>query len=141
VSLTVITGPPASGKTYWVKQHAKRNDITIDFDAIVSVLTPATTSHDPPRHIVDVAIQARYAAIKTALYWANHGIDVFIIHAMPSDKQLARYQQANANIITIDPGQDVCIERAHADKRPARSLRIINEWYATPQRTYVQADW
>jgi predicted kinase len=34
VTLHVITGPPASGKTHWVKQHAKRNDITIDFDAI-----------------------------------------------------------------------------------------------------------
>ncbi|WP_165683056.1 AAA family ATPase, partial [Mycobacteroides abscessus] len=48
MTLYLVTGPPAAGKSTWVRQHAKHGDITIDYDAIASVLTPAGGDpHDP----------------------------------------------------------------------------------------------
>lgn len=40
MTVYIITGPPAAGKTTWVRDHAKPGDITIDFDTIAATLSP-----------------------------------------------------------------------------------------------------
>ena len=137
----MVTGPPAAGKSAWVRTRAKDGDITIDFDRMAATLTPNVVNHDPPKHIVTIAIAARKAAIRTALpmSWTR---DVYVIHSMPSRRQLAEYGQYDAQIITLDPGREECLQRASADNRPKRSFEIINEWYArNTNQAYAKADW
>lgn len=141
MGLYVITGPPAAGKSKWVRSHAKTDDITIDFDRIAATLTPNPVEHDPPRHIVDVAMAARRAAVTAAMRQVNN-VDVYIIHSMPSVRQVDYYQRNGGQMITLNPGREECMARAAASNRPNRSFRIIDEWYsryATP--AYAKADW
>lgn len=134
-NIFVITGPPASGKTTWVREHAKPGDITIDFDAIANVLTPP--NGQPHKHtpaVQAVTKAARQAAIDTALRTPE--IDVYVIHSSPSAATLARYRDAGAQVVTIDPGQDVVLARCRAE-RPWQMQQAAKHWYRqqTPRAT------
>ncbi len=126
--LCLVTGPPASGKSTWVREHAKHGDITIDYDAIASVLTPpGGDPHDPPQHVKAVTKAARLAAIDTALGMSRER-DVYVIHSMPSATLMAHYQAHGAKVITIDPGRTVVLARCKAE-RPWQMGQAAKRWY------------
>ncbi len=123
--LTVVTGPPAAGKTTYVRQHANPGDVVIDFDALAVALGSPDT-HDHPAHITRVAQAAWHAALRTALSTAAH---VWLIHANPNGRDLARYRAMRAEIVTVDPGHDVVAQRI-ATQRPARAVAQAANYYA-----------
>jgi 5-methylcytosine-specific restriction endonuclease McrA len=45
IPLTIVCGPPASGKSYYVRQHAGSTDLVIDLDMIVADLSGQPVSH------------------------------------------------------------------------------------------------
>lgn len=127
MALFVVIGPPAAGKSTWVKEHAKPGDITIDYDALANTLTPkAEGSHEHATHVKKVTKAARQAAIDTAVKLT--GVDVYIIHSTPSAALLQQYTAYGAQIITIDPGQAVVLERAKSE-RPWWMQGAIKRWY------------
>lgn len=126
--LYVVTGPPAAGKSTWVRDRATHGDITIDFDALAGTLTPGNVGHSPPHHVKEVAFAARKAAIDKAVT-LGHGVDVYIIHSTCTAKQLAWYERKGAEIITIDPGYDIVLERCRQERPPAM-LDVARTWYA-----------
>lgn len=109
-NLYLITGPPAAGKSTWVREHAQHGDITIDYDALASVLTPdGGKPHAWPAAVKAVTKAARQAAIDAAI---KQPVDVYIIHSSPGPAFLADYQRLGANIITIEPSQQTSAANA-----------------------------
>lgn len=128
MTLYLITGPPASGKSTYVREHAQHGDITIDYDALANALGPVGPDpHDHPDAIKAVTKAARQAAIDTALTMASEH-DVYVIHSMPSARLIAHYQDHGAQIITIDPGQTTVLARCKAE-RPWRIGQAAKQWY------------
>lgn len=126
--LYLITGPPAAGKTTWVREHAKHGDITIDYDAIANTLTPVGRStHEHPTHVQAVTKAARQAAIDKAIELSGV-VDVYVIQSMPSPRLLEQYRAKGAQVITIDPGRDVVLARCKAG-RPWRITQAAKHWY------------
>ena len=126
--LYVVTGPPAGGKSTWVRKHAKAGDITIDYDLIANTLTPsAVGSHEHTSEVKKVTKAARQAAIDVALTLTDL-IDVYVIHSLPSRALLDSYRSQGAEIITIDPGRDVALARAKAE-RPWWMQGAVKAWY------------
>lgn len=126
--LYVITGPPAAGKSSWIAARATARDIIIDLDRITQALTAPGApqwNHDPIAS--KVALRARYAAIDEAFKHADQ-VDVYLIHTMPSRKWLARYQRHQAEIITVDPGRDIVMQRIQ-DMRSPGLLAVATRWY------------
>src|SRR5271163_4806227 len=113
--LYIVTGPPAAGKSTWVRERAKHGDVTIDFDTLACALTPDNVGHSYPHHIHEITLAARRAAIDKAVT-VRHAVDVYIIHSTPSDKQMSAYRRLAAEIITIDPGYDVVMQRCQAER-------------------------
>ncbi|OFB37984.1 hypothetical protein BA059_16840 [Mycolicibacterium sp. (ex Dasyatis americana)] len=128
----IVTGPPASGKTTWVREHAQPGDITIDYDAIANVLTPPDSNpHHHQPHIHTITRAARQAAINKALTTpGTHSI--YIIHSTPGATALQQYQALGAHIVTIDPGIDVVMARCKAE-RPWQMQQAAKQWYASKQ--------
>lgn len=129
MTLYLIIGPPASGKTTWVEQHAKHGDIVIDYDAIACTLSPINA--DPyklPPAVKSVTKAARQAAIDTAVGLSST-TDVYVIHAMPSTSLLDKYRARGAQVITIDPGADVVLARCK-NERPWQMAQAAKQWYA-----------
>ncbi len=144
--LFVVTGPPAAGKSSWIQAHATARDIVIDLDRITVALTgPGAPhwNHDPVH--VRVAQKARYAAIHEA-YKHLDKLDVYLIHTLPDSKALAQYKRLDAEIIAVDPGRDVVMQRIEA-MRSSEMRAVATKWYRQrarlPQPAMPQAsrDW
>lgn len=123
-----MTGPPAAGKSSWIAARATARDIVIDLDRITQALTgPGAPqwNHDPIAS--KVALRARYAAIDEAVRHLDQ-VDVYLIHTMPSRKWLARYERHGAEVITVDPGREVVMQRVR-DMRSPGLLAVATRWY------------
>ncbi|SID31471.1 Uncharacterised protein [Mycobacteroides abscessus subsp. abscessus] len=128
--LYVVTGPPAAGKSTWVQANAQPGDITIDYDAIASVLTPPHGDpHSHPEHVKAVTKAARQAAIDAAVLLIAT-TDVYVIHSTPSEALLTKYRALGAEVVTINPGKDVVLARAQ-QQRPHNIQQAARHWYET----------
>lgn len=125
--ITVITGPPCSGKTTYVAQRRKPGDIVIDFDAIARALgSPAGHGHE--HHYRTVASEARHAAIAAAITCHQAGHRAWIIDAQPGDRRLCQYQAAGARMVSLTASPVELHRRADADGRPASCHAAIDQW-------------
>lgn len=130
--LYVIVGPPAAGKTTWLREHSKHGDITIDYNQMAAALTPVDADaefpeHTFPDHVRMVAKAAWMSAVDAAVTFSET-FDVYMIHAMPSPQMMKRYEQLGATIVTLDPGRDVVTDRCKR-LRPNAGLVAANQWY------------
>lgn len=123
----VIIGAPCSGKSTYVRENAKAGDLRVDYDLIAQALG-AENSHQAEGIIKQAAFDAREGAINTAV--KNADMESWIIHTSPSEDHMKIYEEAGADFVRLDPGYDVCIERALADERPQQTIDGIEKWYA-----------
>lgn len=139
VVLTIVTGPPAGGKSTWVLEHAQPGDIVVDFDRLAVALTgEGGVAHDHPAPVMAVARATRTAAIEAAIKQANC-TDVYIIHSSPGQRRMAEYQALGAKVVTIDPGKDVVRERCKTE-RPRRMFAAIDQWYRDRGQATTKVD-
>lgn len=126
--LIVVTGPPAAGKSTWIKAHAKPSDIVLDFDRIAqSISGPGAQAQDHSPVAEAIAQRMRFAAVSEAKMHLDK-TDVYLIHTQPQAKALAEYRRLSARIVEIDPGRDVVMERVAAMRRPGMQS-VATRWY------------
>lgn len=129
--LTVVTGPPCSGKTTYVAMHGLPGDIIIDFDDLAVALGAERylwAEHDPIWHVI---LAARNAAITAAIERCQHGARAWIIDTVIPDWRKARYAAARARIIRLDASADGLHQRADKDGRPPHWHARIDDWFAS----------
>ena len=139
VTVTVVTGPPCSGKSTYVRNHAKPGDIVIDFDAMAQAFG-SPTPHDHSAATRHVTIMARRAAIAAAL--TVNGADVWIVDCNIGRDRLRDYQRVGANIVGLDVDRAELHARAGRE-RPKLWHRLIDEWHPVVQAERVGSsrDW
>lgn len=113
--LTVITGPPCSGKTTYLNEHAKPGDIRIDFDVIAQALG-SPVSHGHGAAICSVTVEAWKAAVSAAIRLHYRGARVWIIDTRPVEDRWRRYEQAGARVVRLRVGHEELSERRLARK-------------------------
>lgn len=127
--LTVVTGPPCSGKTTHVHQRAQPGDIVVDYDQLAQALG-SPHSHDHPHDVAAVTRAARDAAVKAALAAHRRGATVWIIDTDPPTARRRTYHRAGATLITLTADRAELHRRAHQAGRPRRWHAVIDEWLA-----------
>lgn len=126
--LYVVTGPPAAGKSSWIKAHAKASDIVIDLDLMALAMAgPGADHHDHSEVLLKVVHRARFAALNEA-YMHLDKADVYVIHTQPSAKALAKYKRLEAKVIVVDPGQAIVMQRVDAMRQPGMKA-VVTRWY------------
>lgn len=125
--LHVVIGPPAAGKSTFVKRRSKPGDIVIDFDLIANALSgQASDNHAHEQMTKTVAKAARKAALDKAL---AKGATVWMIHSSPSASTLAEYEaRPNTEVHVVDPGKSVVMSRCKAE-RPSTMVKVAAAWY------------
>ena len=122
--LTVVTGPPCSGKSTYAREHHRPGEILIDFDTLAQALG-SPTPHDHPDPVRWVTIAARRAAINSAIIQHERGATVWVVHTRISEQEMRRYVQAAAEIVTLEAAPAELPRRA-ATQRPERWPRLID---------------
>ncbi|GAA2929768.1 AAA family ATPase [Streptomyces enissocaesilis] len=126
--LYVITGPPAAGKSSWIRAHAKPTDVVIDLDLMALAMAgPGADHHAHGEVLLRVVHRARQAAIREAEQHLDQ-VDVYLIHTMPQGKARARYKRLGARIIVVDPGEQIVRQRVRDMRQPAMEA-VVTRWY------------
>lgn len=127
-------GAPCSGKSTYVREQAKGEDIIVDMDRIaLSLAVEGTADFEYSERIRNIARQARPAIVKGALLAAQgeRRLGVWVIHTDPSPQDRQMYRAMNAQFVELDPGKDVCLARAKERPQPNRQVseKVITEYY------------
>lgn len=133
MSLTVVIGPPAAGKTTWVRERAGPRDIVIDYDVLaVALAGTGAHTHRHPQTLKQVAWAARRAALREALKHTAT-TNVYVVHTHPAPHDMAAYRREGATIVILDPGRDVVTRRCRTE-RTRGHLSAVGRWYAAKER-------
>lgn len=138
--ITVVTGPPCSGKTTYVRDHARPGDIIVDFDAL-AVALGSTDPHDHDPRLREITAAAWAAAIDR-LTIGYPGARAWIVDSRPTRMRQFAYQRARAKIVKLSAAADELHRRAGEDSRSADAHRRIDEWTARSEpATQVRTRW
>lgn len=124
--IRVLVGPPCAGKSSYIAEHAEPGDTIVDFDSLAKAFG-SVAHHDTPLSMRRVVQAARHAAISQILMGRVE--NAWIIDTDPTRMMQAQYQRAGAEIVLLDPGLAVCLERAVTDERPDWTADQIRRWY------------
>lgn len=135
--VTIVAGPPCSGKNTYVEQHAEPGDTVVDYDQIMADLTGRSLhQHDEAR--VEQAMAERDRQIGLLLSTAQRG---WIITASPY--AAARHAYRCSTVVVLLPGQATCLQRA-ATARPPAWQDYIRAWHRDyephPRDTVISPD-
>lgn len=126
--LIVVTGPPAAGKSSWIRAHATARDVVIDLDLMALAMAgPGADHHAHDPTLLRIVHRARQAAIHEAERHLQT-TDVYLIHTMPGAKHRARYKRLGARIVTVDPGEAIVRQRVRDMRQPAMEA-VVTRWY------------
>ena len=131
----VITGPPGSGKTTWVKDHIADGEIIVDLDAIKAALLgnrPGSFHCQCGNGTVEL-LGVIQAAIQTAVHSGiPDGRTFFITTCSDKEKLNGWCEYCNADLKVMDTPITQCIERIERDDtRPDKEVfkKLIYEWF------------
>jgi predicted kinase len=122
--ITVVSGPPCAGKSTYITENRQSGDVVVDLDPLLSAFGASERSFEGSFN--KVALAARAAAIDTIL--AGVDCDAWIIDTNLLPDSLAKYMDAGAEFVALDPGMDECLTRAA--ERPEWTADVIRDWYA-----------
>lgn len=133
--ITVVSGPPCGGKSTYIRERAKGDDIVIDMDRLALALSAeGTLPFEYGLRVREVARAARYGAVKKALTVAQgeRYLGVWIIDTDPSNDMRSLYRANGGHFVEVNPGRDVCLSRL--ESRPVENQAIarkaIDEYFA-----------
>jgi len=129
--LTLICGPPASGKTTYVKERIRPRDCILDIDSLYHSLSGLPVYNKP-----DILLRTVFAAHNAALLQAiRQGITVWCITSGATQRKRDRACcgiRPN-EVIILDVPVMQCIKRILHDKRRKDQLplweKIIRQWW------------
>lgn len=121
--ITVVCGYPGSGKTTYVKEHKKYNDVILDLDLIYKAITDNKMYEEiRPKNIINYINDL----IRATIYKSEkYKFDLWIVRCSIDDMEKELLMEKNATIIWMNTSREECRERLYKDKRLNRSFEFI----------------
>lgn len=122
--VTVVCGPPCSGKSTWVREQMQRGDLVVDYDDIAQRLgSPRSHNHHPKFY---KRVEATIARALDGIRRGRHERAWVIRSNLARAQALA--DDLGARLVVIDEPDAVLIERAAKRPDPSATIRGIREW-------------
>jgi hypothetical protein len=138
MGLTVVTGPPCAGKSTYIEEHRSLDDVVIDVDRLAVALGADADHIDwsdggSAHRILAREVRAwlvRELMKDLGTVASSAGREVWLVDTAPRGWQRRSYRAVGATIVDLDPGREVCHERAKAAGRSVATHGEIERWYA-----------
>lgn len=129
IPLTIVCGPPASGKTTYVKDHAHPTDIVIDLDAIALSLDPSYQQWTGmlTGGFLDQAIRVRNSLLGH-LSRAKTGAAWFIVSAPTQAERNWWQTKLGGRVVLMSTSGEECKRRAMQRGTP-QAVKGVDDWY------------
>lgn len=119
IPVIMVCGACGSGKSTYVLQHAKANDLIIDMDAIKQRLSGLPMHSSGDRRVLDALIERNHMLRSLATNTINERA-WFIIAAPDSIERQHWADMLHASVVVLKTPLDECIRRINSD--PTRRL-------------------
>ena len=133
IPLTIVCGPPASGKNHYVRQHAGGGDVVIDLDAIAQALSGESMQRWDRERWLQMALRKRNAMLgdlSKQPAWPS----AWLIMTEPGAERRAWWAETMKPkvVIVIEASEDVCMAHAaqDADRDQHHTLAMVRRWWS-----------
>jgi hypothetical protein len=128
IPLTILCGPPCSGKTTYIQERAGPGDMVIDLDGIMMRLDPSYRhwSGMLTQDLFNKAIRVRNSLLGS-LDRRDRGQAWFIVSAPTKAERDWWHRKLGGEMILLHPGADECKRRALQRGTPD-AARGVDEW-------------
>ncbi len=131
MQITVVWGPPASGKSTFVAERRSENSLTFDFDRIMQALSGLPPHHKNPS-LVSLVLQIRGMAIQSLFTY--FGVDdVWIIATRVKEDLKEALEGLDVQYHLMDTDKETCLDRVASDPDRAdvaeEMISVIEEWF------------
>ena len=130
--VTIVAGPPAAGKSTWVKAQAESGDLVVEWEAIVGALTgePARSQERPTRELVGAMREAAIEKLAEQVTAGDAQRTWVIIGAPTSQERQQLADRLKADVVLVLCEPSVGRARIEADpSRPDEQLAALDRWW------------
>lgn len=126
----LVCGPPASGKSTYVRQHAAHGDLVIDLDDLAEKFgKPLVDMTDAER---DGVIRYRNSLLGDFMHGKTAHPRCWLVAVAACPSHIAFWEKRHAKIMVINPDKELCRRRVRErDLTPDRqdyAINGINAW-------------
>ena len=130
--LTVVCGPPCSGKSTYVAERAEPGEIVLDFDVLYAGLTGLELYERADRPEVARAVWAGYFALVDRIRH-DRSLKGWAILTGPARKTRSRFHAEGAHVVLLEVAREECLRRLADSDRPDTAKvqwrAFIDEWF------------
>lgn len=124
--VTLIAGPPCSGKTTAAAKMLTDDTLLVCWDTIAVSLG---VSIHPTPYLLNARIQTEYEGRIAAI--PRHPGPVIVIRTLADPVERATWAELlGASLLVLCPPRDVLLERVRARRRPSRVMASVDSWLA-----------
>ncbi|MBL8576137.1 MAG: AAA family ATPase [Mesorhizobium sp.] len=137
VPLTIVVGPPASGKSTYVRNHKVAGDLVLDVDVLASQISGEDLHTWNREAWLNAALSMRNDLLgeigRTASY---HGAWLILTEPKADKRQWWQDKMHPEEIIILETPEPICIANAEADGRNTKHTRdaIVSWWWTYERR-------
>lgn len=132
IPITIVCGPPGSGKSTYVRQHAADHDLVIDLDAILSRMS-GLPEHSVMTRWIGAALNERNSQLRALSTDTTHAHAWFIIAAPIPFERVRWVAMLGAKLVLLDVPADECKRRISADTAPRDGyhtrIAAVDAWW------------
>lgn len=143
VPVTIVTGPPGSGKTSYVRDHCAWGDLIVDVDALYSALS-GQPWYDKPIELMPYVLAARDAVLDRLGKDSTKVRHGWIVTSEADVSKLEHMRSAlGAELMVLEVNATECIYRISQDERRRDKTelwrKIVNAWWEKYNLTKLHA--